>query len=412
MLRNKKIFYSFLSYIIAAIFIYNCNSMWTSMSSLRRLVNLSYAVLICTSLVYILVLFKSQAREKIKKLAEITITVLLYLLIYCLFTTTPIKVLRLSIIIILFIWMIGLDNQTIPFILIKYKNIIILVAMISLFFWLLGPILHLIAPDGYVLSNWSAFNGIALYVPSYHNLYFEAQTLSTSITNLPRNTAIFTEAPMASLNFSLALLIETLYPPVSDKSSKIKKIILILALITTFSTTGYLFLILLFCIKFFTSQKSNINKRYVIILIPIILFIGIVIVMLLLNEKLNFDSGSSGIRLDDYKVGLIAWMSHPLFGIGIQNTHELIRFMGNWRTFNTGFSNSLMDLLSGGGIYITSSYVFCFFRGISTSTKTKDWNKFWFILLTIYLFILTIFTYSYILLFLLIWFAFSTQKYA
>lgn len=134
--------------------------------------------------------------------------------------------------------------------------------------------------------------------------------------------------------------------------------------------------------------------------------------MLLLNEKLNFDSGSSGIRLDDYKVGLTAWMSHPLFGIGIQNTHELIRFMGNWRTFNTGFSNSLMDLLSGGGIYITSSYVFCFFRGISTSTKTKDWNKFWFILLTIYLFILTIFTYSYILLFLLIWFAFSTQKYA
>ena len=99
--------------------------MWTSMSSLRRLVNLSYAVLICTSLVYTLVLFKSQAREKIKKLAEITITVLLYLLIYCLFTTTPIKVLRLSIIIILFIWMIGLDNQTIPLILIKYKNIII-----------------------------------------------------------------------------------------------------------------------------------------------------------------------------------------------------------------------------------------------------------------------------------------------
>ena len=84
--------------------------------------------------------------------------------------------------------------------------------------------------------------------------------------------------------------------------------------------------------------------------------------------------------------------------------------MGNWRTFNTGFSNSLMDLLSGGGLYLTVGYFLCFGRGIFINIHIKNWNKFWFTILTLYLFILIIFTYSYILIFILIWFAFLTPK--
>ena len=145
------------------------------------------------------------------------------------------------------------------------------------------------------------------------------------------------------------------------------------------------------------------------ILLPITVILITLIAFILLNEKLNFDSGSSSIRLDDYEVGFSAWLDHPIWGLGINSTYLLKQYMGNWRTFNTGFSNSLMDLLSGGGLYLTIGYIFCFIRGIFASVKLRNWDKLLFILFVIYLFVLTIFTYSYILIFMLIWFAFSTN---
>ncbi|MDB6243564.1 O-antigen ligase family protein [Lactobacillus amylovorus] len=411
MFNIKKNVTNLLAYLIAAIFIYNCNSIWSTVPSLRRLINISYVILICISFIYILLSLNSQSRNNILKLGEITLGILIYLLVYCLFTPTPDKVIRIGIVVILFIWMVGINNnKTVPPILLKYKNLMVIIAGISLIFWLFGSLLHLIFPNGYILSNWSAFNGIALPVPNYHNLYFEAQNMNSNFNNFPRNTAIFTEAPMSSLNFSLALLIEIFFTSSLNKWSKLQKSILILALITTISTTGYLFLIFIFCIRLFQSKKIDTHRNLILIILPIIVIIGSLLIITLLNQKFNLDSGSSSIRLDDYKVGLAAWIDHPLFGIGIQNSNLLIQYMGNWRTFNTGFSNSLMDLLSGGGLYLTVGYFLCFGRGIFINIHIKNWNKFWFTILTLYLFILIIFTYSYILIFILIWFAFLTPK--
>lgn len=87
--------------------------------------------------------------------------------------------------------------------LLKYRNLMIFISAVSIVFWLLGSIFHLVHPSGVVQSVWTN-TGNPKPVPNYFNLYFETQELY----GFARNTAIFTEAPMASLHFSIALFVE------------------------------------------------------------------------------------------------------------------------------------------------------------------------------------------------------------
>ena len=60
----------------------------------------------------------------------------------------------------------------------------------------------------YINSNWGAVNGVTRLVPSYNNIYFETQRISAPLLgDIYRNSSIFSEGPMASLNFTLGLLI-------------------------------------------------------------------------------------------------------------------------------------------------------------------------------------------------------------
>ena len=84
---------------------------------------------------------------------------------------------------------------------------------------------------------------------------------------------------------------------------------------------------------------------------------------------------------------------------------SLVRqFVEPWRSYNIGFSNSPLKVLSDGGIYLFLGYLYCFVRGIFLSIYNKDKYKFIFIVLILYLFITTIFHYTYLLFLLLIWF--------
>ena len=70
MFKIKKNVTNLLEYLIAAIFIYNCNSIWITVPSLRRLINISYVILICISFIYILLSLNSQSRNNILKLGN------------------------------------------------------------------------------------------------------------------------------------------------------------------------------------------------------------------------------------------------------------------------------------------------------------------------------------------------------
>lgn len=414
MIDIKKKLCSIFAYIIAGIFIYDCRSMQSIAFKLGHLPNLLLVISILGSVIVSTTII---SKSNLKRIALISLLFILYMSVYALFSVHRSVVFWLTTVILLFIWQIGLssEQQQVPKILISYKNLVFIIAIISLIFWFLGSIFKIIHPSGVVMSSWGAVGNNLIAVPSYYNLYFETQTFRSGfsfLNGIQRNSAIFTEAPMASLNFSIALLIEYLNKH-TDKWHKRVIAVLILAIMSTFSTTGYTLLIMwIFCIL--VHNKNFMLKNIRFIILPILLVAIIIGIKSLLTEKTNNNFSSVSVRLDDYKVGWQAWKQHKLFGIGIQNYKYLSQYMDSWRIMNLGFSNSVTDIFSGGGIYLALLYVLCFAKGLWVGIKRKNWKETVFVGLILYLFVTTFFTYTLILLYLLVWFAMgmsSSQKY-
>ena len=161
MINLKKVINSTLAYLIAAIFIYNCNSIWTTVTAYGRFINLFYIALVILSGIYILLSIETANKIIISKVASISILFLIYILFFVLFSPNKSATIKLSILAFLFIWIIGLNSQEIPEILLKYKSLMLIIAAFSLFFWIFGSVLHLISPSGAVFCKLSAFKGIS-----------------------------------------------------------------------------------------------------------------------------------------------------------------------------------------------------------------------------------------------------------
>lgn len=295
------------------------------------------------------------------------------------------------------------ESDSVPKIILQYKNFIFVIACISLFFWIFGSMLGIISPSGIVHSIWTMHEEYK-EVNNYYFLYFESQKISDFPLisgSFCRNTAIFTEAPMASLHFSLAFLIELL---IERKADKIKKIILLIAILSTMSTTGYCVLIILALLKFIFHKTDN---QYIIILkkiiLPAIMFIGVIILFYFIQEKLG--TGSGALRIDDYIVCLKTWLQRPILGYGIKNNTAIVANMDFWRNTAQGLSNSPGQILAHGGIYIFSLYVFCITKGLVRATKVRDDNMITFMILFIFIFATTIISYRFLTFLFLIWFA-------
>lgn len=401
-LNGKKLIYNFSEYLIAFMLILNCRSMWTSLISTRDIfVKSSVLALVCATIICILTVDIINFSRLKKGIIRVSCFVF-YMLVYVLLNTYNRKelLLNIAVVCVLIIWyyICNLRNSR-PSILFKYEKIIIVIAIVSVFFWFFGSQFNLIKPSDIVYSNWSG-TGLDKTVSSYYGIYFETQVINFEwFGQITRNSAIFVESPMCSLHFSIALLIELF---IKEKSSKSRSIILILANLTTLSSTGLILIVLSLGIKFIINNpKSKIFYLIKILIIPLCIVSICAISYILLRGKMGTDSGS--IRLDDFSVGFKAWKENILLGSGFNNYDFIKSFMENWRSYNIGFSNSPMIVLSDGGIYMGLLYIFTFGYGIMKSLKMKEKNKCAFILMIVYLFITTIFPYQYLLYYMLIY---------
>ena len=93
---------------------------------------------------------------------------------------------------------------------------------------------------------------------------------------------------------------------------------------------------------------------------------------------------------------------HPLFGGGFESLEYLQQFMPEWRSFDVGFSNSPMEILAQGGIYLAVPYVYAFISSLITSIRAKNINKLAVTVIFAYLFTFTVVPYQYITFFILI----------
>lgn len=279
----------------------------------------------------------------------------------------------------------------------KLSDIMLGIAIISLFFWVFGTVLGVIRPSGTIYTTWTSWSisgqGRLKAVRNYYNIYFEAQSWGTDkalgiITNLNiiRNTGVFTETPMYSFLLVLSLCIEIFLKKKKDKN---RIVVFLITIITTISTTGYvLSIIALFADYLLNSERGNIRKTIKIMIIPIVLIATILAVSQIVESKLSTTSATT--RIDDFVAGFEAFKDSPIFGNGMGNTYSYQQYMSSFRANNAGLSNSITQILAFGGLVLIIPYAYCTYRGIRICLKQKDLMRLTFFSLFLLMFIFTI----------------------
>lgn len=231
--------------------------------------------------------------------------------------------------------------------LIKYSNIVTVLALISLGYWILGSNLSIIQPTMYVPNSWKGM-GIEL-IPTYHFLYFETQTTSFMGFETVRNSGIFNEGPMHNMILCVALSMELF---LRSHKSFFRIIVLAITTATTFTTTGFLFLGLVsawIVFKFF-SQKA----RILFLAVLPLLVIGMINFSDAVLEDKESSSGEGSVRSRtmDILTCIDVGMENPILGQGL-----FTKKAGENEGGSYGYSNSLFTLFADGGFYTVFLYV-------------------------------------------------------
>ena len=175
---------------------------------------------------------------------------------------------------------------------------------------------------------------------SYFGVYYSYQRISFfNKLNIVRNIAIFNEAPMASLCFSLGLMVELLC---CEKWKKRNCVVLVVAILSTFSTTGYIIATVVCVYKYIKSNSQySVIRLIKRLCVPVMICVVLIIANSLIQEKLSTFSGMA--RTDDFVSGFRAWLLHPLFGDGIGSMRAMSLVRPSWRKEAEGFNSGLIQ---------------------------------------------------------------------
>lgn len=380
----KKIL-KLLEFLIALFIILNCRSVF--MHTVNKNYQINKILVICI-IVAIIVKFiiKDIDIKKMKKFILYICIYFLYSIIFILCNNIVDFNTYVNNFFIFFLLFFGYyyiskdTKETILNILKNICNIMVIIAVISIIIYFLGPILNIIKPTKYIYMEW----GKERAIPSYFNIHFVTQSLTFFGHNLVRNTSIFTEAPMYSLNLIIALSIQSF---ILENKSIVKEMILIAATITTISTTGILLVIIIIIVNVMFNKKLKITKY---ILFPFIFLFGIMLSLNVFNERAQSTSGT--IRKEDFMACFSAWKENLLFGTGYSNQENIEKYIQTYK--EEGRSSSLMLLLAQGGIYLFILYFIPIYKGIKYSLKISKIKILFFILILCILFVVAIFTYT------------------
>ena len=213
--------------------------------------------------------------------------------------------------------------------------------------WLFCSIIEVIPQTSVFPYEW---NPNVPFIPSYYNLYFETQQVNLFGLQLWRNSGIFNEAPVHNMILCTALAIEYFIRP---QKSKLRLSILILAIISTLTTTGQLFIIAIGGWHIY----KKIGKTYrplLILVTPIILVILYLTSNMIIESKLESGGqGSVDLRSEDIEYCLEVGMQNPIMGVGIIPSENDM----TWRGEQIGRSNSIFTVFARGGIYMLTLYL-------------------------------------------------------
>lgn len=391
-----------LEYFVIILLILNCNTVISTLDPYKDLIRI--ALVICLFLL-VIVCMLSNVIQRNKILKAFIFLVVYYIFIFFFMYKNSISgtfdfIFNYCFVFPLFYFLFSTSKNIAIEMLKKFSKIMILLAIMSLFFYLFGTIGNIIKPNNSILLKW----GNPKLIYSYFNFHYNIQKTDIFELSFWRNTGIFAEAPMFSLNLVIALTFELF---INKKNIK-DVFILLIAIFTSFSITGIVLSLGLICVYIFLSkEKIKIKKFLKIMLLPIIVLsvTGISYKILVAKQQ----TSSYLTRMDDYKASYLAWKDSPIYGNGYRNDLSIQKYMSNFRHNNLGLSNSLMVLLAQCGIYLFIFYFMPILKLIKISVKNKNLNLLAFGAIIIVLFVTTIFLYKALMMFLLA-LGYSLQK--
>ena len=275
-----------------------------------------------------------------------------------------------------------------------FINLMVIIAIVSLFFYIMGSCLKILPETSVTALYWGVWDTSS--IRKFYNVYYEAQFLKIAggALVIPRNCGIFSEAPMYNFVLCVALAVELF---VAKKVYRWKIIVLILTIISTLTTTGYLFLILTILCYFanivFEKRGMSIHK----VMYVILALLGAVIALLLVLNKMTSPSGAGSfeVRSDHLFACFRAWLDSPILGVGFENETAVMDFV----QYKQGMSIGLPFLLATGGVVLTSVIVVPYVINMMISISIRNYDEICFETLFIMLYFFTAITKYPILVF-------------
>lgn len=242
----------------------------------------------------------------------------------------------------------SVDDMFAP--LLKFSNLMVLFALISLAYWVFASNLGIIQPTIWVPNGWVGHERL---IPAYHFLYYETQETAFMGYATVRNSGMFEEAPMYNMVLCTALAIEVFIRP---RFSRFRALVLFVTILTTFTTTGFIFLTILisWLLYRFLGDKF---RSLMIVLVPLLFYVMYMVSSFIIEDKRS-DSGEGSFvsRMRDIENCIDIGLDHPLLGQGLF-TKKLTEEDGGNAAY--GYSNSLFTLFADGGLYTAFLYFFC-----------------------------------------------------
>ncbi len=382
---HREKLYSMLEYLLAAMLIIDCRTIWQRLYSTPSWFNIATWFFLAAAVVGCIV-----TRMRFNKRTFDIVTVYLcvgvmYIAGFILLRPSSVSnFLKLGIAVLLMAIYLAIQRERdgVQSLLRKYADILSVVAIVTVFFWLFGALLGIIPNTGYVYTNWETV--FSPKVPTWFHMFYTTQRSEMFGLDIMRNTALFTEAPMAAFHFSLALIINMFL----KGGKKWQQIALTTALLTTLSVTAYMLLLFAYLAKFLITRSKNHIIRFIkIVIVPAVGVIAGIVAIYLISTKLESGSGSS--RMDDFRMGFELWAQNPIFGYGYKSADVA----------HVGYSNSVIPILTQGGIFFAVFYLINFGIGIYQAAIRKNINQLIFIGLFLFLFVITNVAFQHLTLF-------------
>lgn len=343
----KKGVISFFEYLLMLMIILEFNTPYLEFPTIGKLITLFIIISI-----FILVLFywRNLSKETFAFIFLVLLGALFPLLnVYegTIFTFVKLYLVILPLLLLLLLSYGNSLERNVKGLLNKFSDIVLVIALFSLFFWFFGSLLSIISSTMLIPNSWAGERLIA----TYYGLYFETQGIvaSSGGEEIIRNTGIFNEAPMYNMILCTSLAIEMF----QEQKRKMYIFIIAFTIITTISTTGYIFLFVLLSFKSFNYFGGKYKLQSTLIF-PIILLISSIIMSGIIDNKKETAEGSYNYRSIDIVKCIEVGIEHPITGVGIM--YKAAYAESNF----FGFSNSLFGVFAHGGFYFLLLYLFPF----------------------------------------------------